>query len=63
MRYEAPTSASRWDRPLFMVEHDDTLPFEGILDALSNKQVTANLSVQSVGASVFIYHRCEWIES
>jgi len=48
MRYEAPTSANRWDSPLFMVEADDSLPLEGIQDTLMNKPVTPNLSVKVV---------------
>jgi len=38
MRYEAPSSMNRWDKPLFVVESFDVLPFEEIYEALFNSK-------------------------
>ncbi|XP_048828468.1 protein KTI12 homolog [Brienomyrus brachyistius] len=48
MRFEAPDSRNRWDSPLFAVQHDDSLPFEAISDAvLHRKAPPPNQSTQS----------------
>ncbi|XP_072349177.1 protein KTI12 homolog [Scyliorhinus torazame] len=38
MRFEAPESRNRWDRPLFTIQKDDTLPFEAIVDAIIHRK-------------------------
>ncbi|XP_072138424.1 protein KTI12 homolog [Mobula birostris] len=38
MRFEAPDSRNRWDRPLFTIQKDDTLPFEAISAAIFHRK-------------------------
>nr|XP_023666911.1 protein KTI12 homolog isoform X2 [Paramormyrops kingsleyae] len=48
MRFEAPDSRNRWDSPLFTVQHDDSLPFEAISDAIFHRKAPPpNQSTQS----------------
>jgi len=51
MRFEAPDSRNRWDRPLFVLQSDDPLPCQQIYEALfHSKAPPPNLSTLSVGA-------------
>lgn len=38
MRYEEPNGSSRWDSPLFVIQKDDTLPYEAIADTLLKRK-------------------------
>ncbi|KAK3580533.1 hypothetical protein CHS0354_009487 [Potamilus streckersoni] len=58
MRFEEPKSSSRWDSPLFVIQKDDTLPFEQISDALFHrKPPTPNQSTQAqpLSSTNFLY--------
>ena len=47
-RYEAPDSRSRWDSPLFGVQHDDSLPVGDIMVSLLHRRPPPpNLSTQT----------------
>ena len=48
MRFEAPDSRNRWDRPLFVLLPEDELPEEEIMDSLIHrKPLRPNQSTQS----------------
>ncbi|CAL8355874.1 unnamed protein product [Lota lota] len=58
LRFEAPDSRNRWDSPLFTVQQDDTLPFEGIYDAVfKRKAPPPNQSTlsQPLSSTNFLY--------
>ena len=38
MRFEAPKPNNRWDSPLFVIQKDDTLPYEAISDAIFKRK-------------------------
>ena len=38
MRFEEPKSNNRWDSVLFVVQKDDTLPFDTIADVLLKRK-------------------------
>uniref|UniRef100_A0A8C5CY68 Protein KTI12 homolog n=1 Tax=Gadus morhua TaxID=8049 RepID=A0A8C5CY68_GADMO len=38
LRFEAPDSRNRWDSPLFTIQQEDTLPFDGISDAVFKRK-------------------------
>lgn len=48
MRFEPPIAQNRWDKPLFLLQHDDQTPFEQINDALFNRKAPpANQATQN----------------
>jgi tRNA uridine 5-carbamoylmethylation protein Kti12 len=53
LRFEAPDSRNRWDSPLFTIQQEDTLPFDGISDAVFKRkappQNQSTLSVSHTG--------------
>ncbi|KAL3885474.1 hypothetical protein ACJMK2_025530 [Sinanodonta woodiana] len=58
MRFEEPKSSSRWDSPLFVIQKDDTLPFEQISDALFNRKPpppNQSTQAQPLSSTNFLY--------
>ncbi|XP_071139341.1 protein KTI12 homolog [Mytilus edulis] len=58
MRFEEPNPNQRWDSPLFVIQADDTLPFQQIEDALFNrKPPPPNMATQNqpLSSTNFLY--------
>lgn len=58
LRFEAPDSRNRWDSPLFTIQQEDTLPFDGISDAVfKRKAPPPNQSTlsQPLSSTNFLY--------
>ncbi|GAB1605841.1 protein KTI12 homolog isoform X2 [Argonauta hians] len=57
-RFEMPSSQSRWDSPLFIIQHGDEIPTQKIADAIFHRKAPpTNMSTQSqpLSSTNFLY--------